>query len=121
MPPATSLADLGLSYSALHAFAAALQGVVVAGVRAAVSSPAPSSPMGKVATLYLIHLRFTCRVAVDGDLPPILEAVSWGKGRMKGLSNQNQALMRGLPSCRRVFGGRAHFSASLPLLTFVKT
>ena len=28
--------------------------------------------------------------------------------------------MRGLPSCRRIFGGRAHFSASLPLLMFVK-
>ena len=28
--------------------------------------------------------------------------------------------MRGLPSCRRVFGGSAHFIASLPLLALVK-
>ena len=28
--------------------------------------------------------------------------------------------MRGLPSCCQVFGGRAHFSASLPLLALVK-
>ena len=28
--------------------------------------------------------------------------------------------MRGLPSCQRVFGGRAHFSASLALLALVK-
>ena len=30
------------------------------------------------------------------------------------------AVARGLPSCHRIFGGRSHFSASLPLLTFVK-
>ena len=28
--------------------------------------------------------------------------------------------MRGLTSCRQVLGGRDHFSASLPLLAFVK-
>ena len=28
--------------------------------------------------------------------------------------------MRGLPSCRQIFGGRSHFSASIPLLAFVK-
>ena len=38
----------------------------------------------------------------------------------EGPAALNQALMRGLPSCRRVFGGRAHFSASLPLLAFIK-
>ena len=32
----------------------------------------------------------------------------------------NQALMRGLSSCQQVFGGRAHFSASFPLLTLAK-
>ena len=40
--------------------------------------------------------------------------------RIKGISNLNQTLLRGIPSFRRVFGGRAHFSASLPLLEFVK-
>ena len=39
---------------------------------------------------------------------------------MEGLSTLNQALMRGLSPCCRIFGGRAHFSASLPLLAFVK-
>ena len=43
-----------------------------------------------------------------------------GQGKMEGLATLNQALMRGVPSCRRVFGGRAHFSASLPLLTLVE-
>ena len=39
---------------------------------------------------------------------------------MEGLATLIQSLMRGLPSCCRVFGGRAHFSASLLLLAFVK-
>ena len=39
---------------------------------------------------------------------------------MEGLATLNQTLLRGIPSCRRVFGGRAHFIASLPLLAFVK-
>ena len=83
-------------------------------------SPAPSVPTGKIVTLSLLHPPFACGVAVDGDLPPIWEAVAWGKGRMEGLATPNQDLTRGLPSCLRVFGGRAHFSASLPLLAFVK-
>ena len=41
-------------------------------------------------------------------------------GKTEGLATLNQALMRGLPSCWRVFGGRAHFSASLPLLALIK-
>ena len=43
-----------------------------------------------------------------------------GKGRTEGISTLNQALARGLPSCCQVFGGRAHFSASVPLIAFVK-
>ena len=39
---------------------------------------------------------------------------------MDGLATLNQALMRGLPSYRRIFGEKAHFGASLPLLVFVK-
>ena len=39
---------------------------------------------------------------------------------MEGLATLNQALTRGLTSCLRIFRGRAHFSASLPLLAFVK-
>ena len=83
-------------------------------------SPAPSGPMGKVVTLSLLHLRFTCGVAVDLDLPPIWELVAWGRGKVEGLATLNQALMPGLPSCCRIFGGRAHFSTYLPLIAFVK-
>ena len=54
------------------------------------------------------------------ELPPIWESVAQGPGKMDRLANLNQALMRGLPSCRRIFGGRAHFSASHPLLAFIK-
>ena len=43
-----------------------------------------------------------------------------GKGRTEGISTLNQALARGLPSCCQVFGGRANFNSSLPLLAFVK-
>ena len=39
---------------------------------------------------------------------------------MEGLATMNQALTQGLPSCHWVFGGRAHFSSSLPLIVFVK-
>ena len=70
--PATGLAALVLSDSALHAFTVDLQGVVEAGVSTAVPSPSPYTPAGKVVTLFLLHLHFACRVAVDGDLTPIL-------------------------------------------------
>ena len=119
-PLATGIAALGISGSSLHAFAAALQGVVAAGVSAAVLSPSQSIMTRKVTTLSLIQLRFAFRVAVDGDLPLIWEAVVRGKGIMEGLATPNQALMRGLPSCCRFFGGRDHLSASLPLLALVK-
>ena len=57
-------------------------------------------------------------MAVDADLPSIWEEEARAKGRMEGLATLNQTLLRGIPSCRRVFGGRAHFSISLPLLVF---
>ena len=93
------LAALGLSNSALHAFAAALQGVVAAGVSMLVPFPSLSAPTGEVATLSLLYLCFACGVAVEGDLPPNWGAVTQGKGQMGGLSTLNQALVRGLPSC----------------------
>ena len=97
------LLDLRLSDPALHAFAAALQGVVVAGVSAALPSPDPSGPMGKVVTLSPLHLRFACGVAVDVDLLHIWEAVAQGRGKMEGLVTLHHALMMGLSSCRRIF------------------
>ena len=120
-PPSTFLAYLGLSDSVLQSFTAALQGVVASRVIVAVPYPYPSSPMGKVVTFSLLHLRFSCRVVVYGGLPVIWEAVARGKWCMEGLATLNQALIRGLPSCHWVFGGRDHFNASLPLLTFVKS
>ena len=51
---------------------------------------------------------------------PIWESVTQEQGKMEGLATLNQALMTALPSCRRIFGGRAQFSASLTLLRFVK-
>ena len=62
------------------------------------------------------HIHFACGVAVDVELPPIWEAVAQGKEKMEGLATLNQALMRGLHSCCRIFGGRDHFITSLPLL-----
>ena len=41
------------------------------------------------------------------------------KGRMEGLANLNQTLLRGIHSCRKLYGGRAHFSASIPLLASI--
>ena len=70
-PPARGLAALGLSNYDLHAFTLSLKGMVAAGVRAAVPPPSPSAPTGKVATLSLLHLRFSCVVAVDEVLHPI--------------------------------------------------
>ena len=119
-PPATILTDLGLSDSALHAFAAALQSMVAAVVRAVVPSIDLSASTGKVATLSLLHLCFTCGVDLDGYLPPIWDPVARVKGGVEGIVTLIQALMRGLSSCCRFFIGRAHFSASLPLLAFVK-
>ena len=63
---------------------------------------------------------FAYRVAGDGDLPHIWEALARGKVRAEGLTTLNQTLTRGFPSCLRVLGGKAQFSASLPLLAFVK-
>ena len=117
--PSTGLAYLCLSGSTLRAFAAALHAVVASEDSMTVPSPAPYAPTGKVATLSLLYLRFACDVAVDGDLPPIWEAVSQGKGMLEGLATLNQALIRGLQSCRQVFGRKYNFSASLDLLAFV--
>ena len=98
-PPATGLADLGLSDSTLHAFIAVQQCVVADGVSAEVPSPSPSVLTVKVAKIYLLHLRFVCGMEVDGYLHPIWEAVAQRKGRTEGIATLNQTLIRGLPSC----------------------
>ena len=69
----------------------------------------------------ILYLRFACGVGGEADLTPIWEEVARVKGRMEGLYTLNQTLLRGIPSCRRVFGGRANFRFSLPLLAFVKS
>ena len=118
LPPVTELLALGLYNYAIHTFVEFLKEVVVALVGALLPSPSPEAPTGKVVTRYLLHFCFLCGVAVDGYLPPIWEAVVRGRGRVEGLATMNQALMHDLPSYRRVFGGRTHFSASLPLIAF---
>ena len=79
LPLATGLAALGIWDHPLHAFEAALQGVLAAVVSVAVSSPSLSSLMGKVTILSLLYLCFAIRVAMDGDLSPIWEAAAGGK------------------------------------------
>ena len=69
------LAALGLFDSTLQAFAAALQGVVTAGIVSELPYPSPAAPGGYVACLSLLHLRFACGVEGGSDLPPIWEAV----------------------------------------------
>ena len=88
--------------------------MVADGFSAEVNSPDTSNPRGKITTLYLLHLCFACGVEVDGDLHPIWEEFALGKGRMEGLATLNQNLMRVLPSCCQVFGGRDNFSAPPP-------
>ena len=73
---------LGLSDDTVHAFAAALQGMVTAGVGEALPYPSPSAPSGRVAKILLFHLCFACRVAGDLDFPPIWEKVARTKGGM---------------------------------------
>ena len=77
--------------------------------------------MVKVARLSLLHLRFACGVAGDSELPPIWDAIVQGRGNTEGLATLKQTLMRGLPSFQQIFWGRAHFSAYLPLLAFVRS
>ena len=42
------------------------------------------------------------------------------KGHTEGLTTLNKTLLRGFLLCLRFFGGRAHFSAYLPLLAYAK-
>ena len=55
---------------------------------------------GRVVTLLPKKPPFAFRVAGDGDLYPIWEAVAREKVTMEGLVTLNQNIMRGLPSCR---------------------
>ena len=113
-PPATGLGSLVLSDDAIHAFAVALQGVVVTGVVAALIYPSHAVPAVRVVNLLILHLRFDCRVAGYGDLHLIWELVVQGKFRMEGLATLNQTPMRGLPYCLQVFGRRVHFTPPPP-------
>ena len=107
---------LGLYDAVNYFFALTLQGVVAMGLVAAITSPYPAMPAGRVDTLSLLYPRFACGVAGDGDLPPIWEAVVQGKGRTEGPDTLNWKLMRGSPLCCWSFGDRMHFSAPPPCL-----
>ena len=82
-------------------------------------SPSLAVTSGRVAALSLLHLRFAWGVIGDADLPTVWEEVVLVKGLTEGPTTLNQALLRGILYCQRVFGGREQFSASLPLLEFV--
>ena len=118
---APGLASLEISDAAVHAFAAALQGVVVAGVETDLPSPFPTAPARRIAALFLLNLHFECRMAGYGGLLSIWGEVARVKGHTKGLATLNQVLLWGILSCRRFFGRRSQFSASLLLLEFIKT
>ena len=120
-PPAPGLAALGTNDAAVYAFAATLQGVVATGMGASLPSPPPLALAGRVTAHSLLHLRVACGGAGYGGLPPIWEKVARIKGCTKGLSTLNQVLRRCLLSCWKVFGGRAQFSTSLPILAFIRT
>ena len=87
---------LRVSADSAHALADPLQGVVTAGVVGGQSSPSPSKPAGRFATLLLLNLQFSCGVEGDADLPLIREDVNKVKGHTEGLSILNQALLRGI-------------------------
>ena len=70
-PLSMGMGDLGLSNTSIHVFTDALQGVVAAGEEAALPSPYPYIPEGRVATLSLLRLLFACKVAGYRDLTPI--------------------------------------------------
>ena len=74
------MGPLGLSDAAIHAFTDAMQKVVAAGMVVGIPYPSQAAPVGRVTTIALLHLRFSCGVAGDGDLPPVWEAVDRGKG-----------------------------------------
>ena len=83
-PPSTGLTDLGLSYSVLHTFAAAVQGVVAALVSVAVPSPSLSAPTGKVVTLSLLNHCFAYRWQWMGNSLPFGRRSPEGKGGWRG-------------------------------------
>ena len=115
----TSLSSIGLLGEIIQEFAAAMQGVVAAGVVSALPSPSQSTPMVKV-SCYISASPILCvRCGGRNKLPTIWDAMTQGKGKTEGLATLKQALMRDLTSFRKVFGGREHFSASLPLLYLV--
>ena len=119
-PPATGMGNLVLSDATIHTFSAALQRFMTEEVLVALTPPSPSAPAGKFTTLLLLNLCFMYGVAGDGCLPLIWGAVARVRVRTEGITTLNQNLMRGFPSCYRLFGGIAHFSASLPLLVLLK-
>ena len=118
-PPALGLVALGIYDAAVHAFVATLQGVAMAVVVADLPYPSLAASAGRISALLLIHLHFTWGVVGDADLPPISEGVTRVRGLTQGLATLNQDILRGIPSCWRVFWWSSHFSASLPLLAFV--
>ena len=119
-PPTTWISAFRLSDAAIHAFAAAMQGVVLEGVGEEPPYPSPDTPVGRVVDIFLLHLSFTCGVEGDGDLDSICKDVARSKVSTEGLSTLNQYLLQRIPYFQGFFGGRVHFSTSIPLLPLKK-
>ena len=56
LPQAMGMGALGLYYAAVHAFTAAMYGVVAARLRESLPSPSPTTPARRVAALSLLRL-----------------------------------------------------------------
>ena len=66
LPPKVDIATLGVSNATMHSFTADLQGAVVAGVGAVLTSPS------------IAVMKFVCGVEGYGDFPPIWEKFARG-------------------------------------------
>ena len=97
------LGDLGIFDAAIHAFTAVLQGVVAAVVGVSLPYPSPISPEGRVVAILILHFCLAYGMVGYGDLPPIWEEMSRGKGRTDEMATLNQTLIQGLLSCNWVF------------------
>ena len=71
---------------------------------------------GRSQSTVTLHAKRRCRRETVTTFP----VSAGGEGGIEGIATIYQALMRGLPSCCRVFRGRAHFRGSLPLIVFFK-
>ena len=100
--PAQGLEALCISDAVVHAFASALQVVVMRGLVVALPSPSPAASSVRVTALSLLYLRFEYGLMGDANLPLIWEDVGRTKRRIEGINTLNQTILRGI--CRNMSG-----------------